>query len=353
VTLAVPFSVIPAQPVEPLWPGWVARRHVTMVAAPGGTSKGLWTIDVAARVTTGRPWPGEPYTATRPPEAAIIVAPEDDANEAVAWRLKAAGANPALVFNLTTFADGSPFTLPDSVPDLYAAIAEVEKATGVKVALVIIDPLLAVVDRSLASNTAARKVIAPLQQLAHQTGAAVILTHHTVKSGSVAGSKGLTDAVRHLLLITKPGKDSPFRDLAVDKSNMGAHIKLRYAVLEDGTNSRVAYPVESSQLPESRGYTIAEPVTPPVPVPDLPVHAAGGAPPGPCKALIAREGQQSIPPSSVVSFDSGAAARTWCELKAGHALGWFNGAEGTQYATEVDAEGKAVAYTVYPCDAGA
>lgn len=332
--LAVPFDVIPAQEVDELWPGWIARRHVTLVVAPGGTSKGLWTIDIAARVTTGKPWPGEPEGAVRPPEAVVLVAPEDDANEAVAWRLKAAGADPSLVFNLTTFADGSPFVLPDSVADLKAAIAEIEEATKLKVGLVVIDPLMATVERSLASNIAARRVINPLENLAHETGAAVILTHHTVKSGAAAGSKGLTDACRHVLMISRPDKTSAQRVVSVEKSNIASDsAKLRYTVVEAGTATGISYPEDEEEQAATRGYVIAPPLPPLA---------------GPVKlVVITREGGKDDI-STPEDYANGAAARVAADLIADAQLSWKRGQDGSHVASRRAGGGKFTVYTIFP-----
>ena len=57
-TLAVPYSQIPARPVHWLHDGFVPFRHVTVVIGQGGTSKGICTLDYAARMTRGDPMPG-------------------------------------------------------------------------------------------------------------------------------------------------------------------------------------------------------------------------------------------------------------------------------------------------------
>jgi hypothetical protein len=279
--LAVPFTNIPTKEVDPLWEGWFLRRHVTLLVAPGGTGKGLLTIDMAARVTTGRPFPGEPESAVREPEAVILVAPEDDPNEAVAWRLTAAGADQALVFNLTVFADGTRFTLPESVNDgtLQRAVAEVEQLTGRHVGLIVIDPLYAVSSVNLATNKGARAVIDPLEVFAAKQRAALVLTHHSVKSGATAGSKGLTDACRVVLRIGRPDKDkaSSARALTVEKANAlsDSETGIRYVITGTGNDTCLVWPVEVEELAEkmksSRGYEISEDSA--VPADDAEGHA--------------------------------------------------------------------------------
>lgn len=353
--VAVPFSAIPASVVEPLWPGWIPRRHVTLVVAPGGTGKGMWMCDIMARVTTGKAWPGEPSSAVRAPEAVILVAPEDDANEAVAWRLKSAGANGSLVFNLTVLSDGSPFVLPDSVPQLREAMAQVTQLTGLRVGLVVIDPLMATVEKSIQSDIAARKVVGPLEKLAKDgytsagvkhPGPAVILTHHTVKSGAVAGSKGLTNAMRHVLRIDHPAgaeAGTPLRLVTVEKSNMAVTTsQLRYALTGDGVTCHVTYPVDEAQPSVSRGYDIAG---------ALPTYTVVSSPSSTAPAVAWRLvmcEQDGKPEKIAGGFQQAGEAQAAAVSHAGHALPWKDGDNGSQYAATILKGGKLAAYTVFP-----
>lgn len=268
--LAVPFSIIPPTKVEWLIPGWIARRHVTLVVAPGGTSKGLLTIDLAARVTRGDALPGEPHGSVHEPANVVLVAPEDDPNEAVAWRLAAAGADVARVFNLTVLPDGSPFKLPANVPDLRAAIDEIEETTGIPVGMVVIDPLFACLAKghNVSTQNGARAVTEPLEHLAKDAGCAIVLTHHTVWSGKAAGSKGLIDSVRMVLRIARIDATSPARLLSIEKANNTDDTKtMRYQLAGDtDTDSHVVWAGQEGDAAASRGYTISEAAAPAKPV---------------------------------------------------------------------------------------
>jgi KaiC/GvpD/RAD55 family RecA-like ATPase len=349
--IAVPFSVIPARETAPLWPGWVLRRHVTLLVAPGGTGKGLLTIDMAARVTRGKPFPGEPDSAVREPAPVILVTPEDDANETVAWRLKAAGADLSMVYNLTVLPDGTPFSLPGSVDDLREAIKEIEHLAGRPVGLVVIDPLFACVKKPLTTNPAARAVVDPLELLARETDTAVVLTHHTVKSGAVAGAKGLTDAVRCVLRISRPDKEGhgAARVLSVEKANnTGESVSIRYVINGEGVSTCITWPVEVEQLQavlSSRGYEIQ---------PDLATAAApaepGDLPQAELVELFETDGKQGI--ESLGRFESADKAKSTAEQVSRHSLAWKAGPiDGSHGAATQTPGGKFRYYSIIPVTA--
>jgi hypothetical protein len=169
----------------------------------------------------------------------IMVTPEDDINATVAYRLRAAKAELGRINDLTTTESGAPFELPDSLP----AVRELIDDLG-DVRMVIVDPLMAASSVSLASNiTARRRIMAPLQRLAKETGVAVVVSHHLVKSGSVAGSRGLTDAARIVHKVARDQENPRVRVFSVDKINIGADdaAPLRYVVAGEWPDTCVTW----------------------------------------------------------------------------------------------------------------
>jgi hypothetical protein len=266
--LAVPFSQIPAIPVSWDMEGWLPKRHVTLAAAPGKTSKGILSFDFAARKTTGRNMPIEPLTTTHPVCSVVVVAPEDDANEALAFRGLAAGVDPELLFNLTLLSNGDPFLLPYNWPDLENVIKQISAPASAggfgkpPVGLVILDPLLAMVDKPITTDGAARRIIAPLEALAKKYDYACMLTQHTVKSGKIASASGLVNACRMVWRLEKVGpKDGPERELSVEASNMAASGgRLRYRLVGDGDMASVEWDAEKpADAVSSLGYITIPP----------------------------------------------------------------------------------------------
>src|SRR5690348_56409 len=212
-------------PLEPEWeiPGLVPKSFTTLIMGDGGVGKGQLWSNWAGLITTGARMPRVP--ADEPPEAprsVLLVTSEDDPNMSTAWRLRAAGADLARVYDMT-----EDFSIPESLPELERQIDEIGD-----VGMVVIDPLadnLGYVPGtkrqiSLTSGnvTLRRHVMRPLERLARRHGIALVVIHHTVKSGRMAGSKGISDAARMVLRITRPDESSPLRLITVDKTNIAS-----------------------------------------------------------------------------------------------------------------------------------
>jgi hypothetical protein len=100
---------VPEYPVKWLWPGRIPLSRVTLVAGDPGICKSLVALDIAARVTSGAPWPDEPPPSEgragsvpaeneragtpREPAGAIVFSMEDDLCDTIKPRLMRAGAD--------------------------------------------------------------------------------------------------------------------------------------------------------------------------------------------------------------------------------------------------------------------
>ena len=233
--MSVPYSQIKPIPLRWLWPGVIPFGEPVILAGPGGTGKGMAVTDLAARFTRGLPMPG--CEDEREPGSVVLIAPEDDPNTAVAYRLRAARADIAAVHDLTLTDAGGPFEMPGDLGELRETVDGLPGPV-----LVIIDPLLACCTAPVATNMGARRVLAPLQRLAKETGAAVVISHHTVKSGQVAGSKGLTDAARLVFTVTPDRENPAERVMSPYKANIcGTATEQRFTVEGDGTAAHAVW----------------------------------------------------------------------------------------------------------------
>ncbi|MGO9079909.1 MAG: AAA family ATPase [Streptosporangiaceae bacterium] len=220
---------------EWVWQDFIPAAELAVVAARGGSGKSFLMCDLAARVSTGRDMPdGSPGG---PPASVIMINLEDSAEVGTVHRLMAAGADLTRIHDLSVV-DGHPFSVPDDIPALRAAIAEIGD-----VALVTVDPLSAVSSVSLASVTGTRMVLRSLQAVAHDTGCAVAVIHHATKAGSIAGSAAVVDGVR-LALVIEPDKAAGAGTMAlrVHKSNISrSGARVRYQLAGEWPQMTVAW----------------------------------------------------------------------------------------------------------------
>src|SRR5437588_6383263 len=77
-----------------LWDKRILRRKLTILEGGPGVGKSLFTLDLAARVTTGRPMPDDSPGVQG---SVILITPEDGIPDAIRPRFDAAGGDPSHV----------------------------------------------------------------------------------------------------------------------------------------------------------------------------------------------------------------------------------------------------------------
>ena len=179
---------VESRPVEWLWPGRIPLGKLTLCVGDGGCGKSTLTTDIAARVSSGTPWPDE--SESREPAGVVILSAEDDPSDTVKPRLDAHGADCARVKMLTAISnpDGSERCV--TLGDLDALEEAIDATPGCR--LVIVDPVSAYSIKGLDShnNSDVRTMLAPLADLAARRGVAVVSVSHLSKGGAV-GTKAL------------------------------------------------------------------------------------------------------------------------------------------------------------------
>ena len=85
-------SDIASEQLHWLWEKRIPRGKLTTLDGDPGLGKSLLTLDLAARITTGRSMPdGTPGVKGN----VVLIAPEDDANDTIKPRIEAAGGDPS------------------------------------------------------------------------------------------------------------------------------------------------------------------------------------------------------------------------------------------------------------------
>jgi hypothetical protein len=196
---------VKAESIAWLWDQYIPLGNLSIIEGDPGVLKSTITLDLVARVTTGRDFPdGSPCGAQG---GAVLLSAEDSISNTIRPRLEAAGADLEKVIGLETIRDENneprPITFPRDVEYLRAAINEVSAT------VVIIDPLTAFHDKDVNSysDTNVRTMLAPLKALAEETGVAIVVVRHWKKGGESnakhkgGGSIAYTGAARSVFCV--------------------------------------------------------------------------------------------------------------------------------------------------------
>jgi hypothetical protein len=225
------------EPIRWLWPERIPLGKVTVLDGDPGTGKSTLTLTIAAKVTTGSPFPD----GSRPERAdAILLSAEDDIGDTIRPRLEAAGADLTRCWVLPDVQ-----TEPDRPPRPPELPADLDALEGMvkdkQAALVVIDPIAAFLSGAvdMHRDQDVRRALAPLAYMAGRTGAAVVIVRHMNKGQGSAlyrgsGSIGIVGAARAGLLVAPDPDDEDRRVLAMSKTNLAKKLgSLAYRIVED------------------------------------------------------------------------------------------------------------------------
>ena len=213
------FSEIEPREVDWLWLYRIPSGRLTLLNGRPGQGKSFLTAELAAHVTTGRPWPdGTPC----PCGDVVMMNAEDDPHDTTRPRLDWQGADVARVISLTAKrAKGRDGVVRESGLTL-ADLPEIEQALDAANSpkLLVVDPVGSYTGG--ATNTdkdnQVRAVLAPLAKLAADRGVAVVVVTHTRKAAATAaddkvgGSVGFVGIARSVLHLMPDADDVPAPD---------------------------------------------------------------------------------------------------------------------------------------------
>lgn len=223
--ILVSVSSVEAKPVQWLWQEYFPLGKLAVIAGDPGLGKSLITVDMAARLSIGKPMP-DGSTPFPLPSSTIFLTAEDAIGDTIRPRLEAAGADIDLVHVLDGIAvPGEPharsFTLKEHIEQLRLAIAHTDAK------MVVIDPLNAHLgDVDAHRDADIRSVLKPLADLAEVEDVAVVVVCHLNKGSGgkaiyrVMGSLGSVAAARIAFAVVKHPEDESRRVMAVIKSNL-------------------------------------------------------------------------------------------------------------------------------------
>lgn len=228
-------STVVPETVSWLWPGRLPLGKLAVIDGDPSTGKSTLTLDLAARVSTGKAWPdGQPNSAG--PAGVLLLSAEDGLADTIRPRLDAADADVARVHALSEVTITVPDDngndverrVPPSLPRDIGVIEKVIREHGIK--LVVVDVLMAYLNGKVDSHRDqdVRGVLHQLAATAERTDCTVTLIRHLNKAGGGnalyrgGGSIGIIGAARAAFLVARDPDDEDRRVFAVTKSNLAA-----------------------------------------------------------------------------------------------------------------------------------
>ena len=221
-------SDIKSEKLHWLWEKRIPRGKLTILDGDPGLGKSLLTLDLAARITTGRPMPdGTPGVQGN----VVLIALEDGAADTIKPRIEAAGGDPSRIRLLDTVhstsrktgeTSWSPFNLSEHF------ITLVDTTYQTLPILVILDPLMAILGSRISASydQQVREHLSYLALMADRAGCAVLIVRHLNKGSSEnplyrgGGSIGIIATARTGLLVARHPSDENKRLLVSIKNNL-------------------------------------------------------------------------------------------------------------------------------------
>lgn len=216
-----------------LWPGRLALGKLSILDGDPGLGKSTLYCDLAARLTTGRSWPGEEEHTYGPEHSGsvVIVTCEDAIGDTIRPRLEEAGADLSRCLVVQTVPEWDDKreqwtervpVIPDDLPQIEEAVKRVDAR------LLIIDPLFAHLSGEINSfrDQDVRRALAPLANLVERLDVAALIIRHLNKAsgGNVlyrgGGSIGIVGAARLGMLLARNPNDENALVLASTKANI-------------------------------------------------------------------------------------------------------------------------------------
>jgi hypothetical protein len=226
------FSQIEPRTIEWLWPGRLALGKLAILDGDPGLGKSLITLDLCARLSTGRPFADG--NAGSSPASAVVLNGEDGAADTIRPRLEALGADLERVYVLHRKSETAMgIRFPKNAGELRAAVRES------RARLVVIDPIMAFLDESVntGNDQSVRRALLPLMNLAEEEHCAVLLVRHLNKGAGFhsiyrgGGSIGFVGACRSGWLVVREPFEARTCVLAQVKGNLaGPQPSLGYTV---------------------------------------------------------------------------------------------------------------------------
>lgn len=218
-------------PVELEWiiEGLILKGDLNLIHAPGGVGKSMLALYIALYLAAHGTGPENPLNTIFgrfpiPKARATLFIQAENSTAAMNHRIQAmTTGNPTLKNGLSmvfilrqdddTTITGKSFSDPEFCNSVVEYIKDIEEG-GVKVALLIIDPLISYLDGSENDSVETRATLDGISRIASQAKCTPIVIHHANKAGKeYRGSTAINDWARNRISLTpvessKPGTNT-------------------------------------------------------------------------------------------------------------------------------------------------
>jgi hypothetical protein len=216
---------VPMEQTNWVWQQRLARGKLTMMSGDPGLGKSQISMDIAARITNGNPWPDG---GSAPRGTVVLLAAEDAVNDTIRPRLEAAGADTRFVHVVKTVTNSEGkkrgFELSADLDKLKDLIGQIDD----DVVLIIVDPISAYMgDTDTHKMSLVSPVMSMVAEFAERNGVAVLAIHHPPKEAprkalhAFNGTLAFVAGPRLVFLVVED-PENPDRSLLLPvKNNLG------------------------------------------------------------------------------------------------------------------------------------
>jgi hypothetical protein len=240
-----------------LWPGRYALGKIGLLVGLPDEGKGLTLSDIMARITCGMAWPCNEGNA--PLGSVLLLTAEDDVNDTITPRLKAAGADLTRVHIIKMIREaGNPrmFSLIHDLPALHRKAAEIGD-----VKMILVDPVtayLGVQEIDSFRATDVRAVLGPLKEFAAELHLSILGVMHFNKKVDITNvllrisdSLAFGAAARHVYAVIND-PDNNRKLLVKGKNNLAPRdqptLAFGFEEKEVGTDARLGIPIRAPYI---------------------------------------------------------------------------------------------------------
>lgn len=220
--------------IDWLWTGWIPRKYITLIVGESGAGKSTVLADIVARITTGKPWPGE--NAARQPGRVLWLGSEDGAEDMTVPRLVACGADLNRVIEIQGVRQGTgraTFSMQDDVHSVKQWLTHARDVDSDPFVMLVIDPITSYLPgrklRKVDMNDTGqlRSILEPWFDIAQTFNLAIGSVTHFNKDTTrsmlhrVTGSAVFAQTCRSLCAMVGREEDGPFAKAMVQvKTNL-------------------------------------------------------------------------------------------------------------------------------------